>query len=150
MSIEIRKFITGISIPIQFVLIFLIFKYRSFVRLGEWNTGTDIDCQGKICANAPVDILVEKTFYRSYNNEYQWHDNIGLIKLSEYVIFNEWISPICLPIAKHFYSKPNVYTENQIYIITGFNENTCLLPDNIIIRIFPFLIRLFSFDFQLI
>lgn len=109
----------------DFVTVLVLPLRRSFVRLGEWNTGSTNDCNGTLCADPVIDVPIETTFVRSYDTTYIWHNNIGLVRLSDRVTYTKWISPICLPIANYFYESQNLYS-NQSFVITGFNENTCM------------------------
>lgn len=74
------------------------------VRLGEWDTKTEKDCDDsyvdeEICSDPVKDILIqEKIPHESYDpqspNQY---NDIALLKLAEPVEFNDYIRPICLP-----------------------------------------------------
>lgn len=67
--------------------------YRYRVRLGEWNTTTDIDCvsvNGKQDCNAqPVDLEIEETIlHPDYNsNSVNKHNDIALLRLNQDVVF---------------------------------------------------------------
>lgn len=68
------------------------------VRLGEYDTAQDVDCDGALC-NSPQDIGVEEAIYhQGYDNEVnQRYDDIALIRLSKAVTFSSFIQPLCLP-----------------------------------------------------
>lgn len=77
------------------------------VRLGEWNLRTDPDCDDSLvneatCNNPFVDAAVEavivheKYLPQSFNQ----HNDIALIRMTQRVIYNEFIKPICLPFEK--------------------------------------------------
>lgn len=74
------------------------------VRLGEWNTETNPDCDnfavgGPVCAPPAVDLAVALKivhpdfipFSVGLNND------IAILKLREAVQFNDYVRPICLP-----------------------------------------------------
>lgn len=77
------------------------------VRLGEWDTTTDTDCDDsftneRVCNNPHVDVSVEeKIVHESYepNSKNQHHD-IALLRLSRNVQYTEFIKPICLPVSE--------------------------------------------------
>ena len=77
------------------------------VRLGDWDTRTNPDCQDflneHVC-NAPyVDIPVAQAIsHEGYdpNSKNQYND-IALLKLERDVKFTKWIKPICLPLASN-------------------------------------------------
>lgn len=99
---------------------------RQFVRLGEWNTSSAIDCVADdVCADPPLDIPVHTTHFRSFDIQWIWTHNVGIIKLVEQVQYTEWISPICLPAAKFFYEYRFGSRIGHRYTLAGFNENTC-------------------------
>jgi len=69
------------------------------VRLGEYDTSTDVDCLGQLCADPVVNLGVEaKIAHEDYNEKSKNRANdIGLIRLSSDVHYSEFIKPICLP-----------------------------------------------------
>lgn len=73
--------------------------YRSSVRLGEWDTSTDIDCEEDECAAAPIDVPVEERIsHENYNPNSKTQENdIALLRLSRKVPYTDWVKPICLP-----------------------------------------------------
>ena len=88
----------------------------SGVRLGEWNTNTDPDCQVlrngvKACADPHLDVGIEKihvhpNYQPNTNNEgpFQYND-IALIRLDRNIHFTDFIQPICLPVRSYQRSK---------------------------------------------
>lgn len=74
------------------------------VRLGEYDRSQDIDCQRielsdgdeRICAPQPEDHLIEQILiHEQYRYSDKIHD-IALLKLSESIIFSNFIKPACL------------------------------------------------------
>lgn len=77
---------------------------RSAVRLGEWDTTKDVDCEEEDnCADPVQDIPVSELIpHDSYvpTSKDQKND-IALIRLSRPAQFTDWIKPICLPVSQH-------------------------------------------------
>ncbi|XP_055850341.1 serine protease easter-like [Episyrphus balteatus] len=76
------------------------------VRLGEWNTSTDKDCEVdtrgiKNCADSYIDVTIEKLIrhekFKILSFEGPRND-IALIRLSRIVDYTDYIRPICLPL----------------------------------------------------
>ena len=75
------------------------------VRLGEWDTSTDVDCDDsfineKVCNDAPVDVPIElKIPHENYDPQgSNQHNDIALLRLSRNVQYSIYVRPICLPI----------------------------------------------------
>lgn len=77
----------------------------SGVRLGEWDTATNPDCEvdvrgEKDCAPAHLDVKVEQTLpHPQYDplSKDQLND-IALLRLKQNVAYTDFVRPICLPI----------------------------------------------------
>ncbi|XP_032596341.1 serine protease easter [Drosophila grimshawi] len=75
------------------------------VRLGEWDTTTDPDCETDIrgmkdCAPPHLDVPVERTIpHPSYDpgSKNQIND-IALLRLSRQIEYTDFVRPICLPL----------------------------------------------------
>ncbi|KAF2902218.1 hypothetical protein ILUMI_03968 [Ignelater luminosus] len=71
------------------------------VRLGEWNTKSDSDCEELFdqieCADKVVRINIEETIAHPYFSRRTYNNDIGLIKLERDVAYTDYIRPICLP-----------------------------------------------------
>ncbi|KAI8044898.1 serine protease 7 [Drosophila gunungcola] len=69
------------------------------VRLGEHDTRTDHDCQGRICAPGVITVPIEEKF--SHESYYAGSNNflhdIAIIRLAHEVAYSPTIRPICLP-----------------------------------------------------
>lgn len=79
-------------------------KVLEVVRLGEWDTSTDEDCEiskkgNKFCApEPPQDFDFEEIIeHPDYGKRGVVSDDIALIRLARPIKFNEWIQPVCLP-----------------------------------------------------
>uniref|UniRef100_A0A182NF69 Peptidase S1 domain-containing protein n=1 Tax=Anopheles dirus TaxID=7168 RepID=A0A182NF69_9DIPT len=104
-------------------------KLPTHVRLGELDRNSTIDCneRGKLCAEPPQDIAVEKV---TRHNDYRFrvrHNDIALIRLAETATLNNNVYPICLPVlsALHRIKDPNAPTIQRRYLVVGWglNEN---------------------------
>lgn len=92
---------------------------RKYVRLGEWNFKTVIDCENYVCADKTEDIPIAKTISK-YDPNWEWTDSLALIKLKwaatytsiqcpffflvkyktvkfKTLSFQGYVAPICLP-----------------------------------------------------
>lgn len=74
------------------------------VRLGEWDTTTDQDCDDsftneRVCNDPHVDISVEEQLiHEDYlPNSKNQHNDIALLRLSRNVRYTDYIRPVCLP-----------------------------------------------------
>ncbi|KAL1448922.1 hypothetical protein WDU94_000171, partial [Cyamophila willieti] len=70
---------------------------KSHVRLGEWNTTGDPDCQGDLCAPPVQDINIAEVIV---HNDYKFptvKNDIALIRLETPAKLNSFVQPVCLP-----------------------------------------------------
>ncbi|KAK9881048.1 hypothetical protein WA026_014392 [Henosepilachna vigintioctopunctata] len=73
------------------------------VRLGEWDTDSERDCQTQFnfqsCNDPPMDIDVERSIAHSgySDTNINRYDDIALVRLSRSVRTTNFIRPICLP-----------------------------------------------------
>jgi hypothetical protein len=69
------------------------------VRLGEWDTASDTDCDEDDCSDPVVDVPVEQIItHENYNpNAKSQENDIALLRLSRPVTYTDFIQPICLP-----------------------------------------------------
>ena len=77
-----------------------IYERLIFVRLGEWETLRDPDCDGSVCLEKVQDIGIEhKIRHESYRIT---HNNVlndvALIKLSSPAVLNHAVQIVCLPV----------------------------------------------------
>ncbi|XP_053681639.1 serine protease 7-like [Sabethes cyaneus] len=77
------------------------------VRLGEYHTGTDEDCQeiddDDVCAPTVQDIAIEQIIKHPNNNDPGLANDIALIKLRKPAnVSSEFVRPICVPVEKDF------------------------------------------------
>lgn len=73
------------------------------VRLGEWDTSTEQDCEGlgvdADCSPDPIDVVIEnKLPHPQYNPQsVEQYNDIALLRLATRVSYSDFIKPICLP-----------------------------------------------------
>ncbi|KAL7024696.1 hypothetical protein ACKWTF_013172 [Chironomus riparius] len=74
------------------------------VRLGDWDTRTNPDCQQlvneRVCNVQYVEVPVEKIIsHEGYDmHSRNQYNDIALLKLQRDVVYTDWIKPICLPL----------------------------------------------------
>ena len=70
-----------------------------FVRLGEWDLESEIDCmtvaEQKVCADEVQNIGIEHTI--KHKRYVKGKNDIALVKLNRDVVFSDFIAPVCLP-----------------------------------------------------
>lgn len=91
------------------------------MRLGEYNLKTDPDCgegvsDDYVCAPNAIDVGIEEQIVHE-NFNHNRHNDIALLKLSQYIEYSQFIKPICLPFNDFFKS-----TDNLNFIVTGFGK----------------------------
>jgi Trypsin len=97
------------------------------VRLGEWDTSSDVDCEyidgDRICSNAAVDIPIEKQIiHEQYDPEASnKHNDIALLRLAADAPYTEFIRPICLPFASELRSNDFV---DQTLSVAGWGKRS--------------------------
>ncbi|EDW81362.1 uncharacterized protein Dwil_GK12018 [Drosophila willistoni] len=71
------------------------------VRVGEYDTSKDIDCVRGVCNPAITEVGVEQAIpHPQYDDKSKnRHHDIALLRLSEPVVLNEYVQPVCLPLA---------------------------------------------------
>ncbi|KAL1448890.1 hypothetical protein WDU94_000141, partial [Cyamophila willieti] len=68
------------------------------VRLGEWNSSKDPDCQDGICAPPYQDIkVVEVIRHEDYNVTDSVYNDIALLRLESPPNISSFVRPVCLP-----------------------------------------------------
>lgn len=91
------------------------------VRLGEYDTSTDIDCieqdSEKICADPPMDVPVEEKVAHPEYNEMTKLNDIALLRLIRDIQYSDFIQPICLPLVDFKNS-----AAGDVTFVTGFGR----------------------------
>ncbi|XP_022120271.2 phenoloxidase-activating enzyme 1 isoform X2 [Pieris rapae] len=69
------------------------------VRLGEYDTQTDLDCLADDCAEPVQEILVQAAYPHSgfSDSDNSRPDDIALVRLTKRARYSDFVSPICLP-----------------------------------------------------
>ncbi|XP_055523204.1 CLIP domain-containing serine protease B10 [Wyeomyia smithii] len=73
------------------------------IRLGEYNTATEIDCLGegeeRTCSDAPQNFGIEEAIIhpRYSKTDPNQHHDIALVRLDRDAVMNTYVAPICLP-----------------------------------------------------
>lgn len=99
------------------------------VRLGEYDTQSEVDCLRGTCADRPQEIRVaSKHPHPGYNDKSKSRRNdIGIVRLARRAVFTYYVQPICLP-----NSKERLIPGNQAYVagwgktLNGTNSNVKL------------------------
>ncbi|KAH8359340.1 hypothetical protein KR093_006079, partial [Drosophila rubida] len=105
----------------------------SRVRLGEYDLSKDIDCVNGVCNKPVLEIGVEEvTVHPQYvaedNNR---HHDIALIRLNQPVELNEYIAPVCLPLAN---TRSAINTDDKL-VVSGWGRTLLARQSNIKQRI---------------
>ncbi|XP_055612826.1 CLIP domain-containing serine protease B9 isoform X2 [Uranotaenia lowii] len=91
------------------------------VRLGEYDTTTEIDCieqdGEKICADPPQNIPIEEKRAHAEYSEDSKHNDIALLRLSRNVEFSDFVQPVCLPLPDFKSS-----STGSVNFVTGFGR----------------------------
>lgn len=109
-----------------------------FVRLGEWDTTTQRDCDdsfttGKLCVDNHVDVGIEtKLVHPSYNKKKSHHD-LALLRLARAIINSDFINPICLPMKP---SERNANLNGISLIVAGMDGDQFLMLNTLAVLSF--------------
>lgn len=91
------------------------------VRLGEYDTTTEIDCitldGEQICADPPIDVPVEEKLAHPEYNEKSMLNDIALLRLDRDIQRTDFIQPVCLP-ASNFKNS----LAGDVNFVTGFGR----------------------------
>ncbi|CAH1637697.1 unnamed protein product [Spodoptera littoralis] len=93
----------------------------SQVRLGEWNTSSDVDCVHDDCSGPVQDIPVEEIIAQeNYDpQDTQQHHDIAMLRLAYNAQFNDFVKPICLPVTNEL---RNSYFEGFDLEVAGWGK----------------------------
>lgn len=80
--------------------------HRSNIRLGEYDVSTAIDCMDGICADAPLNLLIEDSIVHPDYNRIERNHDIALVRLASAVEYTEYVQPICTSQALGLQSSP--------------------------------------------
>lgn len=111
----------------------------SGVRLGEWDTTTDTDCDdsftdGTVCNDPPVDIPIEeKVPHSNYDPQgSNQHNDIALLRLSREAPITTFIRPICLPVDSTI--RNNLF-EKQTLSVAGWGKTETVSASNLKLKV---------------
>lgn len=78
------------------------------VRLGEWDTSMNPDCDNDECYDPVQDIPVEQLIPHEnfINSRTEVHNDIALLRLASEAVMSETVTPICLPLGRNFANAP--------------------------------------------
>lgn len=72
------------------------------VRIGEWNLDTERDCsidEKTYCAPPYLTVGVTDIIkHEKFRNTQSFHHDIALLRLAEFIEYNNFVKPICLPL----------------------------------------------------
>ncbi|XP_049530778.1 CLIP domain-containing serine protease B9-like [Anopheles darlingi] len=91
------------------------------VRLGEYNTDSEIDCvqeeDEQICADPPIDTGIEKVLPHPQYDEPSHSNDIALVRLDKTIVFSDFVQPVCLPLSDFRPSRTD-----DVNFVTGFGR----------------------------
>lgn len=106
------------------------------VRLGEWDTSSSQDCEfqngRQICSTPAIDIPVYEPIVHEHFNSENLHNDIALIRLKQDVIFNQFIYPICLPVAANL---RNLDFYNELLFVAGWGRTEDMVAKHLCLEI---------------
>lgn len=89
------------------------------VRLGEWDSSSNLDCQHGNCLDQSIDVPFERVIsYQQSSDPVPRHD-IALVRLQYGVPFSRSIQPICLP--PHAAQLPSEF-EGGHFMVAGWGK----------------------------
>lgn len=90
------------------------------VRLGEWDTSTDQDCEGvgedTDCSPDPMDVVIERKIpHPDYNPlAVEQYNDIALLRMAQRISYTDFVKPICLPRTQDLKVKETVGQKLQV------------------------------------
>lgn len=93
------------------------------VRLGEVDLATELDCEDNDCADPVQDISIAKIIVHEefkYSTLNVPENDIALIRLSQPVLFGDFVRPICLQITEHLHL--NIQRKDES-AVTGWSQD---------------------------
>ncbi|RVE47478.1 hypothetical protein evm_007889 [Chilo suppressalis] len=100
------------------------------VRLGDWNTDTQPDCQGRVCNDPEVDVLITQVYiYPEYSKSDTFKGDIALLQLQKPVQFSDFIRPICLPTTEEIIKQDN--SSESVFWTAGWGKTEYERKSNI-------------------
>ncbi|KAL4715946.1 hypothetical protein ACJJTC_013246 [Scirpophaga incertulas] len=106
----------------------------SQVRLGEWNTSSEVDCIDSDCSGPPQDIRIERIIpHEEYDpaDTNQLND-IALLRLETNAVFNDFVKPICLPTQSQF--KGSLF-EGYEMVVAGWGRTETRIESDVKLKV---------------
>lgn len=110
-------------IPIFSKHIVTVDSFSKFVRLGEHNLDTEVDCDlNEDCNEKALDIEVEKAIPHPDYDSKSWdrYNDVALVKLANDAPFTDFIRHICLP--SYYNLTEQLSKENMKYVAAGWGR----------------------------
>ncbi|XP_060525633.1 serine protease easter-like isoform X2 [Cylas formicarius] len=108
------------------------------VRLGEYDTDTDIDCipslLGEQCAPPAIDVPVQEWVAHEQYNPFdlnQYHD-IGLLRLAREITVTDYVRPICLPRSEQLLQRS--YARKNL-MVAGWGKTQNMSESNVKLKL---------------
>ncbi|CRL07282.1 CLUMA_CG020261, isoform A [Clunio marinus] len=109
------------------------------VRLGEWDTSTEIDCDEsfvneRVCNDPPVDVAIEEKLPHPNYDPFasNQHNDIALLRLIQNVPFSIYVRPICLPVDSSIRNKDFV---KQTLSVAGWGKTEKVSASNLKLKV---------------
>ncbi|CAG9789263.1 unnamed protein product [Diatraea saccharalis] len=91
------------------------------VRLGDWNTETETDCQGRVCSDPVVDVSVSQVkIFPEYRKSDLFKGDVALLRLQKPIYYSDFVRPICLPITDDTIRQDN--SSESVYWTAGWGK----------------------------
>lgn len=109
------------------------------VRLGEWDTSTDQDCDDSfvnenVCNDPAIDVPIEALIpHENYDPQASnQHNDIALLRLAQNVRYTLYIKPICLPVDQNLRNNDFV---KQTLSVAGWGKTEKVSASNIKLKV---------------
>ncbi|XP_030559163.1 serine protease 7 [Drosophila novamexicana] len=99
------------------------------VRLGEYDLSKEVDCVKGVCNKPVLEVGVEEVIvHPQYDgNSRDRHHDIALIRLNTPVELNEYIQPVCLPLA----NARAAINNQELLVVSGWGRTLLTRQSNI-------------------
>ncbi|CAH0728369.1 unnamed protein product, partial [Brenthis ino] len=90
----------------------------SVIRVGEYDTETNPDCQLHVCAPPVQDRKIRAIRMHPNFDKPPFHNDVAIIEMDKPVELNDYVSPICLPHVEQLQS----LTLGELLIVAGWGK----------------------------